>query len=84
MVDTIMELQEENKLIDIPIALEPYGATKWVGLLYVVKHLEMLPIVVTYGVKEEVGCQILDNKITITIEQLLRLIVDLKHNYLYF
>jgi hypothetical protein len=80
MVDTIMKLQEENKLIDIPIALEPYGAT----ILYVVKHLEMLPIVVTYGVKEEVGCQILDNKITITIEQLLRLIVYLKHNYLYF
>jgi CRISPR/Cas system-associated exonuclease Cas4 (RecB family) len=60
------------------ITFKPYGATKRVGLLYVVKHLEMLPIVVTYEVREEVGCQILDDKITIAIEQSLRLAVDLK------
>ncbi len=37
-----MELQEEDKLIEMPIAFGTYGATKSVGLLYVVKPLEIL------------------------------------------
>jgi hypothetical protein len=53
----------------MPTILEPSWFSKWVGLAIVVEHLEVLLLVVTFKVKEEL--ENLDNKIIVTIEQLL-------------
>jgi hypothetical protein len=48
-----------------------------VGLLSIVQHLDVFLATITTKVKKEIGQQILDNKITITIGQLLKLALDL-------
>jgi hypothetical protein len=48
-----------------------------VGLLSIVQHLDVFLATITTKVKKEIGQQILDNKITITIGQLLKLTLDL-------
>lgn len=53
--------------MDVPTIHEPLWSTKWVGLSYVVDNLFFLPLTTMSRVKEELGKQILDNMITITI-----------------
>jgi hypothetical protein len=53
----------------VPTILEPSWFSKWVRLPFVVEHLEVLPLVVTCKVKEEL--ENLDEKNIVTIEQLL-------------
>jgi hypothetical protein len=53
----------------MPTILESSWFSKWAGLLFVVEHLEVLLLVVTFKVKEEL--ENLDDKIIVTIEQLL-------------
>jgi len=47
------------------------------GLLSIVQHLDVFSATITTKVKKEIGQQILDNKITITIGQLLKLALDM-------
>ncbi len=47
------------------------------GLLSIVQHLDVFLATITTKVKKEIGQQILDNKITITSGQLLKLVLDL-------
>ncbi len=55
----------------------PSWSIEWVGLLSIVEHLDVLPTTITMKVKKEIGQQILYNKITITIGELLKLAPDL-------
>jgi hypothetical protein len=70
--EKIKEIQQE-----VANVTNPSWSTKWVGLSFIVEHLEVLPIIITTKVKKEIGQQILDNKITITIGQLLKLTPNL-------
>jgi hypothetical protein len=70
--EKIKEIQQE-----VANVTNPSWSTKWVGLSFIVEHLEVLPAIMMTKVKKEIGQQILDNKITITIGQLLKLTLNL-------
>ncbi len=55
----------------------PSWSIEWVGLLSIMEHLDVLPTTITMKVKKEIGQQILYNKITITIGELLKLAPNL-------
>ncbi len=81
MVETIRQLQKDEKIEEIQQEIvnvtNPSWFTKWVGLLSIVEHLDVLPTAITTKVKKDIGQQILVNKITITIGQLLNLALDI-------
>jgi len=64
-------LQKDEKIEEtqqeVVNVTNPSWSTEWVGLLSIVEHLDVLPAIITMKVKKEIGQQILDNKITITI-----------------
>jgi hypothetical protein len=50
---------------------------KWQGIPFTIIHPKVLPLTITFEIKEEVGRQILEKKLIITIGQLLKLALDL-------
>jgi hypothetical protein len=68
-VDIVTKLQKVEESTWVPTTFKPSWPIKWVSLLYVVDHLEIILSNVTSEVKEELGKQILDNKIIVTIRQ---------------
>jgi hypothetical protein len=49
---------------------------KWQGIPYTIIRPKVLPSTITFEIEEEVGRQILENKIIITVGQLLKLALD--------
>jgi hypothetical protein len=74
-------LQKDEKIEEtqqeVVNVTNPSWSIEWVGLLSIVEHLDVLPTTITMKVKKEIGQQILYNKITITIGELLKLAPDL-------
>jgi hypothetical protein len=68
MVNIVQEAQHE--LTTVP---DPSWSTKWACFPFTTKHLEVLLTHITLEVKEEVGQHILEDKIIMTISQLLKL-----------
>jgi hypothetical protein len=68
MVDIVKELQKVEESTWVHTTFKPSWPIKWVSLLSVVDHLEIILSNVTSKVKEELGKQILDNKIIVTIQ----------------
>jgi len=68
MVNIVQEAQHE--LTTIP---NTSWSTKWACLPFTTKHIEVLLTHITLEVKEEVGQHILEDKIIMTISQLLKL-----------
>lgn len=69
-VNTIQELQkeEESQKLQHEVTIVPnsFWSTKWVGSVSIMEHPKVLLAPITSEVKEEMGRQLLDNKITIT------------------
>ncbi len=61
-----MQKEEKSQKLqhEVTIILDPSWSTEWV--VFIMERLEVLPTPITLEVKEEMGEQILDNKITIT------------------
>ncbi len=72
MVDIVQEAQHE-----VTTTPDPSWSTKQAGLPFTARHLEVLLTHITLEVKEKVGQQILEDKIIMTINQLLKLTLDL-------
>jgi hypothetical protein len=70
--EKIKELQHE--VVTIP---DPSWSIEWARLSSIMEHPKVLLTPIYLEVKEEVGQQILNNKITITISQLLKLAPNL-------
>jgi hypothetical protein len=81
MVEIIQQLQKDEKIEEIQQEVanvtKPSFSIEWVRLLSIMEHLEVFPTIITMEVKKEIGQQILDNKITTTTGQLLKLVPDL-------
>jgi len=65
-----------EKIHEVAIIHDPSWSTKCVRLLSTMEHPRVLLTPISLEVKEEVG-QICDNKIIVTIRQLLKLALDL-------
>jgi hypothetical protein len=74
-------LQKDEKIEEtqqeVVNVTNPSWSIEWVGLLSIMEHLDVLPTTITMKVKKEIGQQILYNKITITIGELLKLAPNL-------
>ncbi len=66
-----------EKIHEVAIIHDPSWSTKCVRLSSTMEHPRALLTPISLEVKEEVGQQILNNKIIITIRQLLKLALDL-------